>query len=122
MNKNKVISILEELADCSDSQDVNESASYYCGIQAAITVIKNHENIKELLTYEDLPEYGKFVLVSGIDQKTYGIRRWHVCEMNDLEDGMCFKEKGLFHWLTEDGTEITEVTHWCDTPELPNKK
>ena len=69
-------------------------------------------------TYNDLPEYGEFVLVNGVDQNMYGIRRWHVCEMNDLEDGMEFRENGHFHWLTEAGTKITDVTHWCPTPKL----
>ena len=75
-------------------------------------------NVKKIETYNDLPKYGKYVLVSGIDQKTYGIRRWHVCEMNDLEDGMDFNEKGQFFWLTENGTKIEEVTHWCELPSL----
>lgn len=75
--------------------------------------------IKKIESYDDLPEYGKYVLVNGIDNKTYGVRRWHVCEMNDLEDGMDFKEKGQFFWLTENGTKIEDVTHWCETPSLP---
>jgi hypothetical protein len=74
--------------------------------------------VKKIENYSDLPEYGKYVLVSGIDQKTYGIRRWHVCEMNDLEDGMDFSEKGQFFWLTENGTKIEDVTHWIDLPSL----
>ena len=75
--------------------------------------------IKKIETYNDLPQYGRFVLVSGIDNKTYGQRRWHVCEINDLEDGMDFKEKGQFFWLTENGTKIEDVTHWCELPKLP---
>jgi len=79
---------------------------------------KTPMKINKILIYSDLPKYGEFVLVSGIDKKTYGIRRWHVCEINDLEDGMDFKEHGIFYWLTENGTKIEDVTHWC---ELPNQ-
>lgn len=74
--------------------------------------------LKKIETYADLPPYGKYVLVSGIDKKQYGIRRWHVCEMNDLEDGVEFKENGNFFWLTEKGTKIEDVTHWCELPTL----
>ena len=74
--------------------------------------------VKKIETYSDLPEYGKYVLVSGIDQKTYGIIKWHVCEMNDLEDGIDFSEKGHFFWLTENGTKIEDVTHYCELPDL----
>ena len=74
---------------------------------------------KKIETYGDLPEYGKYVLVSGIDKQMYDTRRWHVCEMNDLEDGLDFRDKGQFFWLTENGTKIEEVTHWCELPPLP---
>ena len=73
---------------------------------------------KKIETYADLPEYGSYVLVSGIDKKQYGVRRWHVCEMNDLEDGLDYRGKGQFFWLTEKGTMIEEVTHWCELPTL----
>ena len=73
---------------------------------------------KKIETYTDLPLYGKYVLVSGIDKKQYGIRRWHVCEMNDLEDGLDYRDKGQFFWLTEKGTKIEDVTHWCELPAL----
>lgn len=73
---------------------------------------------KKIETYADLPEYGKYVLVSGIDNKQYGVREWHVCEMNDLEDGMDFREKSQFFWLTEKGTKIEDVTYWCELPSL----
>jgi hypothetical protein len=56
--------------------------------------------------------------VSGIDEKQYGTRQWHICEMNDLEDGMEFQEDGSFYWLTENGTCITQVTHWFELPNL----
>ena len=69
-------------------------------------------------TYGDLPTYGKYVLVNGVDETQYGIRRWHVCEMNDLEDGMEFKENGRFYWLTESGRKIENVTHWCELPTI----
>jgi len=74
--------------------------------------------INKIEKYSDLPKYGEFVLVSGIDNKTYGIRQWHVCEMNDLEDGLDFKEKGQFYWLTENGSKIEEVSHWVGLPKL----
>jgi hypothetical protein len=76
--------------------------------------------INQIKIFSDLPQYGKFVLVNGIDKKQYGIRQWYVCEMNDLEDGMDFKEKGGFYWLTESGRKIEDVTHWCELPEEPN--
>ncbi len=68
-------------------------------------------------THTDLPEYGKYVLVNGINKKQYGIRKWHICEMNDLENGVEFKESGFFLWLTENGINIEEVTHWCELPK-----
>lgn len=74
--------------------------------------------VKEIKTYADLPPYGTYVGVSGIDEKQYGIRRWHICEMNDLQDGMEFQESGEFLWLTENGTSITQVTHWFTLPTL----
>ena len=73
-------------------------------------------NIIKIKKYSDLPEYGKFVLVCGVDKQMYDIRRWHVCEMNDLEDGVDFNKNGTFYWLTENGTSIKEVTHWCELP------
>ena len=73
---------------------------------------------KKIETYGDLPEYGKYVLVNGISKRIYNTRRWHVCEMNDLEDGLDFRDKGQFFWLTENGTKIEEVTHWCELPQL----
>lgn len=48
----------------------------------------------------------------------YDIRRWHVCEMNDLEDGLDYIDKGQFFWLTEKGTKIEDVTLWCELPTL----
>lgn len=74
--------------------------------------------ITEIKTHGDLPPYGKYVLVNGIDEKMYGTRRWHACEMNDLEDGVEFKENGNFHWLTEKGIRITQVTHWAELPNV----
>jgi hypothetical protein len=74
---------------------------------------------KKIETCGDLPEYGKYVLVNGINKQMYGIRRWHVCEMDDLEDGLDFRETGQFFWLTENGTKIDDVTHWCELPLFP---
>lgn len=74
--------------------------------------------VKKIKKYKDLPKYGTYVAVSGVDEEQYGIRRWHICEMNDLEDGMEFKESGMFYWLTEKGTSITQVTHWFELPNL----
>ena len=64
----------------------------------------------------DLPEYGKYVLVNGIDKRAYNERRWHVCIMDDLEDGIEYREDGTFYWLTENGTKIEDVTYWCELP------
>ncbi len=69
-------------------------------------------------TFADLPEYDTYVLVSGIDKKQYGERRWHVCQMNDLEDGVEFRRNGHFFWLTEKGVKIEDVTCWCELPPL----
>lgn len=74
--------------------------------------------IIKIETFNDLPEYGKYVLVSGIDHSQYGERNWHVCEMNDLEDGVDFISKGDFYWLTESGKKIDNVTHWCELPNI----
>jgi hypothetical protein len=38
--------------------------------------------------------------------------------MNDLEDGVEFKENGYFMWLTEKGTKIEDVTCWCELPNI----
>ena len=72
-------------------------------------------------TLSDLPDYGKFVLVNGVDEKTYGIRGWHVCKMDDLEDGVDFESNGIFYWMTENGTKISQVTHWDKLPLDPNE-
>lgn len=45
-------------------------------------------------------------------------KKLQVCEMNDLEDGLDFRDKGQFFWLTEKGTKIEEVTYWCELPTL----
>ena len=73
--------------------------------------------ITKIKTAADLPPYGVYVLVKGTDEAQYGIKSWHVCEMNDLEDGIEFAENGSFEWLTEKGTKITGVTEWCWLPE-----
>lgn len=74
----------------------------------------------EWISVEDnYPEYGQYVLVQGIDDKMYGIKNCHVCEMNDLEDGLDYIDKGIFYWLTERGTEITKVAHWQPLPSIP---
>lgn len=83
-----------------------------------ITKLKIHK----IETMGDLPPFGKYVLVKGTDEKQYGIKRWHVCEMNDLEDGIEFKENGKFVWLTESGRQITDVTEWCELPPLDETK
>lgn len=41
MRKKDLINQLEELADCSDTGNVDESRGYYMGIQAAIKLIKD---------------------------------------------------------------------------------
>lgn len=45
MTKKDLIKELEELADCSDTQNVDESRGYYMGIMAAISHIKNSGTI-----------------------------------------------------------------------------
>lgn len=65
---------------------------------------------------EQLPKYGNYVLVNDIDERTYGQSNYHVCCMDDLEDGEDFKETGSFMWLTENGTQILKVTKWMEIP------
>lgn len=75
--------------------------------------------INKIETYNDLPSYGKYVLVYGVDKRQYDIPRWHVCVMDDLEDGLEFIENKYFMWLTENGSHIQDVTHWTELPEEP---
>lgn len=76
---------------------------------------------KKIEKIQDLPEYGKYVLVSGIDKNQYGKRRMHVCSMDDLEDGIQFRKTGEFFWLTESGRKIEEVTFWRELPPEPGE-
>lgn len=69
--------------------------------------------------YKDLPEYGKSVLVYGVG-KTYSHPSFHVVAMDDLEDGLDFKENGNFYWLTEAGEAIENVRYWIELPHKPN--
>ena len=69
---------------------------------------------------ESLPPFGKYVLVLGIDNSMYGIENFHVCSMDDLEDGMEFLETGNFYWLTESGKKIDSVRAWTHLPDSPN--
>lgn len=69
--------------------------------------------------YKDLPEYGKSVLVYGIG-KTYSHPSFHVCTMDDLEDGLDYKDSGAFYWLTEAGERIENVKYWIKLPSNPN--
>ena len=112
----KTIKVFESL-----SQKVLETANSFEKSRAAlyppIDPIGKKRIIK-IKTAEDLPPYGVYVLVKGTDEKQYGIKRWHVCEMNDLEDGMEFKENGKFIWMTESGRQITDVTEWCMLPPI----
>lgn len=73
---------------------------------------------KEIKTYNDLPEYGKYVIVLGVDDRIYGIERPHICCMDDCEDGMEFRQTGYFHWLKEDGCRIKNVKFWCEIPKF----
>jgi hypothetical protein len=66
----------------------------------------------------DLPEYGKYVLVYGRNKNQYGVMNWHVCAMDDLEDGLDFNRYGIFSWLTENGTKIDDVEYWTDLPKF----
>lgn len=77
-------------------------------------------NWNSIRSCKDLPEYGKYVLVIGRDEKTYNNIAPHICCMDDLEDGMEYLETGYFHWLTENGTRIVEVYKWCEI-DLPKE-
>ena len=74
--------------------------------------------MKKIEKFEDLPKYGVDVLVSGIDKNQYGLRKFHVAQMDDLEDGVEFNRTGNFFWITEDGRKISTVTHWCELPKI----
>ena len=112
----KTIKVFESL-----SQKVLETANSFEKSRAALYPPLDpigKKRIIKIKTAEDLPPYGVYVLVKGTDEKQYGIKRWHVCEMNDLEDGMEFKENGKFIWMTESGRQITDVTEWCMLPPI----
>ncbi|MSX08863.1 MAG: hypothetical protein F2801_22015 [Actinobacteria bacterium] len=78
-------------------------------------------NWKEIITNVDLPEYGKYVLVLGIDRRQYSSTNYHVCYMDDMADGVEFMKNGNFYWLTENGTEIKYVRFWKEIEEIPLK-
>ena len=84
-------------------------------------VANNSEAMKWISVEDRLPEYGTQILVYGIDKAMYGVKKFHVCEMDDLEDGMEFQESRSFYWLTEKGTKIDNVTHWTPLPTTPNQ-
>ena len=73
---------------------------------------------KEIKTYGDLPQYGKNVIVLGVDDKMYNSENTHICYMDDLEDGIEFTTNGTFYWLTESGREIKKVKYWCEIPKF----
>lgn len=77
-------------------------------------------NWNKIEQIKDLPKFGKYVLVSGVDNSTYGKRRMHVCCIDDLEDGVQYHLRGEFYWLTESGRKIEDVTHWRELPSLPD--
>lgn len=89
-------------------------------LKNVISLNKQAENINmnRIEKYSDLPEYGKYVLVLGTDKNMYDIINYHVCEMNDLEDGVDFAKSGKFYWLTESGRKIEDVTHWAELPKI----
>lgn len=69
---------------------------------------------------ESLPQFGKYVLVLGTDNSMYGTENYHVCCMDDLEDGYEFSETGYFYWLTEGGRKIDNVRLWSELPTTEN--
>jgi hypothetical protein len=77
------------------------------------------EKWKKIILYSDLPTYGNYVLVIGKNKRQYDQINIHVACMDDLEDGMDFRESGKFYWLTENGIRIEEVTHWMALPDIP---
>lgn len=76
----------------------------------------------EIITYNDLPEYGKYVIVIGRDKRTYDIESYHICCMDDGEDGYEFIKYGTFKWLTESGSSIQDVKYWCEIPTFIEPK
>lgn len=71
---------------------------------------------KIIETYNDLPEYGKYVMVLGKDIRIYNKETYHICCIDDNEDGYEFNKTGYFNWLREDGVKIHDVKYWCDIP------
>jgi len=95
------------------------SHAEHLAAQAALSKAEDKCNNGWISVEDRLPEYGKYILVIGTDAMQYGIERFHVCEMNDLEDGIEFKETRQFYWLTESGRKIDKVTHWQPLPPKP---
>jgi len=82
----------------------------------------NNMEWHEIKVFGDLPKYGKLVVVLGKDNKMYGDESYHICCMDDLEDGYDFRNTGFFYWLTENGAKITDVFYWCDIPTFIEPK
>jgi len=61
MKKKDLLIQLEELADCSDTGNVDESRGYYMGIQAAMKIIKD----ADVVIYDD----EKLSVVEKINKK-----------------------------------------------------
>ena len=63
---------------------------------------------------ECLPTVGDYVLVWGVEPRTYGHHSQHVAYIDD-DDG----NHSDYKWLLENGFRITQVTHWMPLPTAP---
>ena len=72
-----------------------------------------NENDFNIITDPNLLIFGKYYLVCGIDKGVDNVRRWHVCSMDDLEDGVDYNKNGSFNWYTESGRKILDVYPYC---------
>ena len=82
----------------------------------------NNMEYHEIKTYGDLPEFGKYVIVIGTDKNMYNMESYHICCIDDGEDGFEFKTSGYFIWITENGTKISDVKYWCEIPTFIEPK
>jgi len=117
---NAAVQGYREALEKIETMDYDTTARYCIDIaQQALSKAEDKGDNGWISVEDRLPEYGKFILVIGTDDKQYGIERCHVCEMNDLEDGIEFKQTRRFYWLTESGRKIDKVTHWLPLPPKP---
>lgn len=103
------------IGEMNGAVSADYSVGYDQGVKDAIKVVEAHD--PWISVGYKLPKYGEYVLVIGVNKKTYADKAFHVCCMDDLEDGCEFMETGLFSWLTESGNRIEDVIAWMPIPK-----